>query len=260
MKMEMKIDDGSNGDKSNGGVEDAIIVEEENLLFSPGYEIYRDEIAGPYNTDSFTLIVEELAAKMQLSNGDIWNLGVYPSERISVTVYLIEYETGNVFARQEGVIGDIFNFTTILSGTYYFAVVSDGYKIAYSPNAFSLLRNTSKESDLLPWSICIERQNQEYESPFKVCISDSRGQIIKDSNSYVRIVNIGDKNPDTYSYQSVTSNANGILTVWEGINGVDHYFEIEFCVAKGYILQVQDSNQFFRDLRSLGSGICVIDY
>lgn len=157
-------------------------------------------------------------------------------------------------------LGDEITFSNIPNGTYYYVVSCDGYKTAIPDSLFKLERDYNREADVLPWSVNLEREEDQLSSAFKVRIQNANGNIIQDSEVDIRVVSGDASSPNTYSYYLLNSDKNGYLTFWHGIDGKNFYDLVGFQLYEDCYLEARlnETNEFVRVQIEDGIGICTI--
>ena len=223
------------------------------------YEIPRKEIETAYNdgdfyiptfnASEFSLSVSEKASSLRYRDSAHETfLGVYPSAKTPITVTLFDYKTRKVVDFQTAYMGNTFYFSDIPEGTYFYTIEGSGYVTTFSDNPFTLINDTNHDKHNLPWCDYIEKEGANYGKTFKVKLIDSSGNVVKDANTQVRVVKENDDNPNSFTSYTVYSNNNGYITIYNGIDGVDYYFDVDFSVRDGYSIQVQDSSGIYKDV------------
>lgn len=214
----------------------------------------------PYNADMFTLRTNAAGGKMTIENFDEMTLGISPTDRIPVEARLIDYNTRKQIDSKKAMLGDEITFSNIPNGTYYYVVSCDGYKTAIPDSLFKLERDYNREADVLPWSVNLEREEDQLSSAFKVRIQNANGNIIQDSEVDIRVVSGDASSPNTYSYYLLNSDKNGYLTFWHGIDGKNFYDLVGFQLYEDCYLEARlnETNEFVRVQIEDGIGICTI--
>jgi hypothetical protein len=232
----------------------------ETVPLSDVSSIYKKYVyLSTYNASEFTLSVNVKAMSMKFGD-EKREMGVCPIEDLIVSVYLIDYNSKNIVEVQTEYIGNTFSFINIPDGTYFYAVECEGCKTYLPDSPFILKRDAAKEKEKLPWIVSVEREGSFYSEACKIKLVDSIGEAQKNVETQVRVVDMKNLNPNSFVSTSVTTNDEGFLTMWKGIDGRDYYDIIEFYVINGYCVQVQDSDYIFQTVQVDESGIGIVKY
>lgn len=221
------------------------------------YPDFDSRFCYPFNSNEFTLMVEEQAIKILTEGKEEWCLGLVPDTLIPIQIDLINFDSGITIDSKDAYLGDTVHFGNIPDGTYYYEIRGDGYTTGFSGSPFSLKYDNTKEKDNLPWITALEKINVNYNQAFKVKMFAASGNIVPYTKTAISVIG---NNCHSNSEYPVYINENGFLTLWMGINDVDYYFIADFYVADGYMLTVSDSSNNFLEARSIINGICELEY
>lgn len=214
-----------------------------------------------FNASEIILHVFERSLLMEWGGAGKAELGdvnyTYPEY---VTVYLLNYDNYQIVDSQTSYLGSAFNFNNIPDGTYFFVVECDGYDSDVSDNPFTIKFDPNEEEAVLPWAIYLEKNSSSYGQAFYVKMVDSAGHVVKNVDTYVRVVQENETSPKCYCSYPVHTKENGLLAVWYGRNEMYHYNATSFMVKNGFRVQVQNHNGQFVNVSFVSSNRGVVVY
>lgn len=218
-----------------------------------------------FNSNEFTLYISETSLKMNTQREEVTEqrtLGATPSEKVSVDISLINYNTDLAVDVRQAFIGDSVTFANVPNGVYYYVVSADGYKTVASSDPFKLNYDSSKEKAILPWAVDMDKEDASFVEPYKIILQDESGIPICNVEATVTTF---DKNTNTQSASiPVYSNDEGYLTMWSMIeaNGqqVDYYDVIDFSASDNYNIEISvDGGSIYYPVEvENGIGICTV--
>lgn len=212
----------------------------------------------PFNADMVTLYTHVAGAKLITEGFNETSLGIFPTEDILLEACLINFDTGKQVDSKTAILGDEIIFSNIPNGTYYYIISCNGYKTAIPDSPFKLERNYSKEADILPWGVNLEKEESQLSSTFKVRIQNANGNIIQNTEIDVRAVHEDNPSPNSFIHYSLYSDENGYLTSWHGIDNRDFYDLVDFQLYEDCYLEARlnEYDEFVRVQIKDGTGIC----
>lgn len=205
-------------------------------------DIYGDintDFIYPFNSDTFSLHTGAAGGKMTTEEFGESLLGMPPRGNISLVACLINYDTGEQIDTKLGILGDTITFSDIPDGTYYYTVSCEGYKTAIPDSPFKLRQDYNSKADILPWSVNLEEEGRPFSTAFKVCIRDINGEVVRNTEVYVRVANDENALLSGGILYPLHSDDNGYLTSWHGFNNLDFYSLVDFQLYDNCHLEVQ---------------------
>lgn len=233
-------------------------LQEDLLVADDPTATLSDYISGIYNSSEIT-IYTEVRELIENYNGTKSYMGVVPEEDIQMTIYLKDYADDELVEVQKGKIGQEVIFSDIDNGTYYYEIESEGFNNLYG-EPFTIQKDESEDDDLLKWIKQLEQSDTNYSSSFRIQIVDDLGNPVKNTETRLRVVDNNNMDPHQFTMSTFYSNDDGYLTSWENINGKDYYYIVDFNVAEGFCIQVEDSNEIFQTVSFSSDGIGIVIY
>ncbi|MBQ7146522.1 MAG: hypothetical protein IJR95_07130 [Lachnospiraceae bacterium] len=219
-----------------------IHTDETNSSNSIEQDLYR------YNTDSLSIMVEELVAVVHMETEDTEEIGIIPQDNASILVRLMEYPSNNEFERRIVTWGEKVVFRNIPNGTYYLSITCESYKPRALVEPFVLQIDDAKPMSTLSWLICLERDNLSFGNQYQIRVLSSDLKPIPNTDFHVRAVEINNPNPNAFSVKQFTSDQNGFITFWTNTNGVDYYHEAFFSQSDGIVLEISRPDGTFQQI------------
>ena len=213
----------------------------------------------PLTTDAFSLSVSKLALNISIPDDHTLDntIGVFPTAEAPVIVALYNYYDGSLVELKETDFVNDVSFDSLKDGIYFFIVYCDGYKTGYSHAPFLIINDVNKERDVLPWSICIEKNNSTYSDTFLIQIKNG-GSPIKGKEIIVNVLEGSEAN--CISGYPFTTDEKGYLQMWYSINGIEYYSLAYFSLLFGCNLQIEiEDENVFCDVQASDSGIWIAD-
>ncbi len=213
----------------------------------------------PCNFNSFTLSISKLALRTTIKEDDSLNsdLGVLPSSDSSIEVALYNYTDGSIIDEKTTTFYDEIAFESLQDGIYFYCIHCDGYKDAYSPAPFIIDHRFVNESSMMPWSFSIETNDAHYSETFRIQVLKAGNPL---QNQEVQLMVYEGTNRDSYMSTSYTTDENGYLQLWHGINNKDYYNIAYFNLLIGCHLMVKiDGDYMLYDVQDTNSEPWVID-
>lgn len=209
-----------------------------------------------YNSNEITLHISEKALNIYTEN-TVRGFGFYP-KNVKVEAQLIDYETNETISTQTAEIGNEITFEDIPDGVYYYMISAEGYEMYVPYSLFCLEYNESKEKDILPWGIDLERIECDYSEQFKILLCNEQGIPLGNVEAEIRVVSEENLSPNRYSAYPIASDENGYLAIWRKVDDIEYYDIAEFSVKSECQLQIclkNSSNYFTVEIKD-GVGIC----
>ena len=208
-----------------------------------------------YNSNEFTLTVNELGGRIITEGNRILSLGNVPSTNANalLQIDLVDFNSEKTIDSKRAHFGDTVLFTDIPDGTYYYKVTCEGYKAGYPESPFGLNYNSLETKSILSWSTCIMKEDTVFGQGFKVRMLSS-SEIVPFTEVTISVMT---KNGDMGSYNFVHINEEGFLAMLEGY---DEYSVGDFYLAEGYSLVVYNHDNKPIEAYPDNTGICTLQY